>query len=154
MTHEKIDKLLNQIQKLMYGVNYEVTLGIEVFENCFSLGDANHAIRVTFPNANIESITPIRLTDQEFWDDINEKLDYRGDGIGNFLKLSTQKETELKLKQNEFRQFISEYIIKDTKIYSYPFLEGVPGYPVYWDYTFLLLNTTGHCLFLYGSSSD
>ena len=85
---------------------------------------------------------------------MNEKFDYRGDGIGSYLKLSTQKETELKLKQNELRQFISEYIIKDTKIYSYPFLEGIPGYPVFWDYSFVLLNISSRSVFLYGSSSD
>lgn len=154
MTDEKIDRLINEIQKLMYGVNFEITLGVEVLENCLSLEDINHAIKTTFPNANIESITPVPVTEQEFWDDINDKFDYRGDGIGNYLKLSTEKETTLKLKQNDLRQFISKYIIKDTKIYSYPFLEGIPGYPVYWEYSFVLLNTSGNSLFTYGSSSD
>jgi hypothetical protein len=154
MTREEIDRLINQIQKLMYGVNFEVTLGIEIFENCISLADVNHAIKITFPNANVESITPIPVTQQEFWDDINEKFDYRGDGIGNYLKLSIEKETALKLKQNDLRKFISEYRIKDTKIYSYPFLEGIPGYPVYWEYSFVLLNINSKSIFLYGSSSD
>lgn len=154
MTRDKIDRLIDQIQKLMYGMNYEVTLGIEILENCVSLEEVNHAIKTIFPNANIKSITPVPVTEQEFWDDINEKFGYRGDGIGNYLKLSTEKETALKHKLNDLRKFISEHIIKDTKIYSYPFLEGIPGYPVYWEYSFVFLNITGKSIFLYGSSSD
>jgi len=154
MTREKIDRLINQIQKLMYGLNYEVTLGIEILEDCVSFEDINYVIKMKFPKTTIESITFIPVTEQDFWDDINEKFDYRGDGIGSYLKLTTEKETALKLKQNDLRKFISKYIIKDTNIYSYPFLEGIPGYPVYWEYSFVLLNPSGNSLFIYGSSSD
>lgn len=154
MTHTTIDNLLKQIQKLLYGVNYEVTLGIEILEGCASIEDINKAIKKKFSTTNIESINVVAVTEQDFLNDINEKLDYRGDGFGSYLTLSAEKATTLQLKQKDLRALISGYITKDTILYSYPFLECIPGYSVYWEYSFVLLNTSGSSLFIYGSASD
>jgi hypothetical protein len=154
MTSENIKALLYQTEKQMYGFNYEVTLGIEVFENCYSLQDVNNAIKTTFPSSNPEAITPVRISTEDFWDDVNDKFNYRGHNFGVSLELDEKQERELKEKQNQIGSFVSQYIKEGTEIYSYPFLEGIPGYPVFWEYTFVVLNTEGACVFFYGSSSD
>jgi hypothetical protein len=154
MTPENIKTLLRQTPKLMYGLNYEVTLGIEIFDSCFSLSDVNNAIKRTFSNSNLEEIEPVAVSVEDFWKDINDKFDYRGNDNGSYLKLNEQQERELKRKQNEIKHFVAQYIVNSTKVYSYPFLEGIPGYPVFWEFAFALLNVDGNCVFFFGSSSD
>lgn len=154
MTPKNLKMLLNQTCKRMYGFNYAVTLGIELFERCFSLKDISSAIKETFTNSNPGAITPVLVSENDFWSDINENFDFRGDNTGTYLKLNAKQEAALKSKQSEIKKFISGYIQKDSQIYSYPFFEGIPGYPVYWRHCFVILNNDGKSLFFYGSSSD
>src|SRR4051812_45963008 len=70
MTPKNIKTLLLQTQGLMYGGNYEVTLGIEIFDNCFSLLDVNNAIKNTFPNSNPEEVEPVLISVEELWKDV------------------------------------------------------------------------------------
>ena len=37
--HNSIINIIEQLEKLMYGHNYQVTFGIDVFDNCPSLND-------------------------------------------------------------------------------------------------------------------
>lgn len=154
MTPENIKKLLYQTQQLMCGFNYEVTLGIEVFDNCITLHDAANSIKMTFPATNIESITSVLVSIEGFWDEINEKLDYRGDNIGMWLKLNERQEKILKTKQNDIKAFISQYLQTESLIYSYPYLEGIPGCPVFWEFAFVIMDGFGSCVLFYGSASD
>lgn len=138
----------------MYGINYEVTLGIEMFKYCFSLLEVNSAIKSTFPNSSPEEVMPIDLSVEDFWQEVDQSFDYRSDDIGVSLNLSDKQERILKSKQQEIKEFIKQYIKAVMQLYSYPYLEGIPGYPVFWDYTFVLLDCDGDCLLFYGSSSD
>jgi hypothetical protein len=138
----------------MYGFNYEVTLGIEIFDNCITQQDINTAIKKVFPNSNPESITPIIVTVEDFWKEVNDTFDYRGDNYGVSLTLDDKQETELGAMQGEIINFINNYLGEEPTIYSLPFLEGVPGYPVFWEYRYAILDRSGTCLFFYGSSSD
>ncbi len=138
----------------MYGFNYEVTLGIEIFDNCITLQDINTAIKKTFANSNPEEITPILVSVEDFWKQVNDTFDFRGDNNGVSLTLDDKQEKELRAKQGEIITYITNYLGAETKIYSFPFLEGVPGYPVFWEYRYAILNRLGTSLFFYGSSSD
>ena len=154
MTPEHIKTLLDQTRKLMYGVNYEVTLGLEIFQQCYTVPDINAAINERFHQANPASTTTSAISEADFWNDLNEKLDHRGHGNGSYLSLTPERESQLRSKQDEIRKFLAGYIKPDTLIYSYPFLEGIPGYPVFWEYCFVILNTEGQSILFYGSASD
>ncbi|HYH15366.1 MAG TPA: hypothetical protein VD794_09100 [Flavisolibacter sp.] len=154
MTPENIKTLLHQTQKLMYGLNYEVTLGLEVFDNCTTLDEAAIAIKNSFPSSNINTITPVLVSIEDFWAELTEMFDYRGDDIGVSLKLNERQEIELKAKQNDIKAFVSQYLQKVALIYSYSFLEGISGYPVFWEFAYVIIDGNGSCVFFYGSASD
>ena len=70
------------------------------------------------------------------------------------MTLKEQQEQILEEKQNEYKGFISQFINDRTEGYSYADEEGIPGYPVCWDYRTVLKTDKGRCLFIYASASD
>ena len=143
MTPENIKVLLYQTQNLMYGFNYEVTLGIEVFENCHSLQEVNNAIKTTFPKSKPEEITPVQISVEGLWEDVDDVFNYRGDDFGVSLKLDEKQEKELKEKLTQIKSFVAKLIKEDTEIYNYHYLDGIPGYPVFWEFSYVILNPNG-----------
>jgi len=154
MELEKIKTLLYRIEKLMYGYNYEVTLGIEIFEGCSNISLVNKSIKRLFPDSNPEQIEPTIVLESSFWQVINETFDYRGESPGVALILNKQQELTLLDKQHEYKTYLSQFINQQTRIYDYKFLEGIPGYPVFWDYAFVIVTDDEKCILIYGSSSD
>ena len=145
--------ILDELEHLMYGNNYQVTFGIDIFENCINIDDFIIRLRERFPHSKPENTKLIPFNVEHFWDEINFGLTYRGDGISG-LKLDKKKNEELEKLQLAYKDLLKQFINENTKIYSYPDDEGIPGYPVYWDYRFIIQNDHDKCLFIYGSSSD
>ena len=137
----------------MYGYNYQTTFGINTFQECSSIKEAMLQLKKTYPSSNAESISPVLFELEDFWDEINYGLSYRGDRHAG-LPLNEKKEMQLEKVQLEYKNLISQFIHHNTKIYSYPDEKGIPGYEVYWGYRFLLLSSNGTCAFIYASASD
>jgi len=57
-------------------------------------------------------------------------------------------------EQEKYKSIINDYINQNTKIYYYADEQGIPGYPVWWDFRFIVFVDDGNCLFIYGSASD
>lgn len=144
--------ILDQIEHIMSGYNYQVTFGIEIFENCTNLDDFKINLKRIFPNSKPETVKLIPFDVADFCDEINFGLDYRGDSTAG-LTLDEKKNEKLKTLQLAYKDFIRQFINKNTKIFSYPDEEGIPGYPVYWDYRFVI-EANDKYIFIYGSSSD
>ncbi|MHA4810455.1 hypothetical protein ACX0G9_20280 [Flavitalea flava] len=153
MTFEKYQNCLYKPENLLEGYNYQVKLGIDLFENCADIEAFKQCLKKAYPRSTPESVTLIRLSHTDFWKEINIGMFYRGDSAAG-VELSEKSQEQFEILHKEYIDFISGYIDPDTNIYSYPDETGIPGYPVWWDYRFILLSQTGNSLFIYGSASD
>ena|SRR5687767_14570980 len=148
-----INKTTKRLEKLMYGFNYAVTFGIDIFENCSTLDKFQELLKSKYSKVNAGQYQPILYGQTEFWEDVNYGLTWRGEE-GAWLKLSVKKESELLVEQSKLKDFLTQHLSDSTKIYSYPEELGMPGYDVYWGYTFLFLNEDKPSILFYGSASD
>ena len=153
MEIEAIKKTLHKLEKLMYGYNFEVTFGIEVFVNCYSYEDFAIQLKTVYPEATPNEISPVIISKEELLKDLVECLEYRGDD-GAGLILDELQDKTLKDEQAKYLQFIEKFLSQSIHIYAYPNSKGIPGYPVWWDYRYLILSKDGKALFTHGSSSD
>jgi len=89
-------------------------------------------------------------------DDIEDKFAYRGD-YGAGLNLTEEKEDKLKILQAHFVDYINKYINKQTnkqtRCFAYTDIDGIPGYPVFWDFRYILFIGADEIIFIYGSTS-
>ena len=153
MATESITDIHKKLEKLMYGYNYQVTLGYNLFENCSSIQSFKARLKDTYENSRPDFVTLLQIHMEDFWQEINAALDYRGD-ITAGLILNQKKTLELEVVQKKYKDHLSSFICDQTVIYSYPDDQGIPGYPVYWEFRFLLLTASKNCVFIYGSASD
>lgn len=150
---EEIKDCTDRLTHLMYGYNYQITLGIEAFDDCSTFELFFQKLKLLFPDTQPGKAELILLHEDDLNEEINFGFAYRGDEHSG-LELNDSQEKELLVLQQKYRELISRCITPGTMIYSYTSEEGIPGYPVYWGYTFILLNKEGTSLLVYGSASD
>src|SRR5689334_19860310 len=78
-SRDVIPHILDQLEHLMYGHNYEVTFGIDRFTNCTTLEAFAINLKKVYPDARPENVTPIKVDGNHLWEEINFGLNYRGD---------------------------------------------------------------------------
>lgn len=145
--------LLRRLEKAMYGYNYQVTLKIDTYEYCTNLYDFEQHFKITYPESMPEKVTLFAVSHSDFWAEINEGMEYRGDS-GAGLWLTPNQAANLENLQNKYRECINQCINPKTKIYIYPDYTGLPGYPVHWGYQFILQTDYYRYTFVYGCASD
>jgi hypothetical protein len=154
---QNLKNLILQLEHLMYGDNYQVTLGITLLTSCNNLGDSINKIASIFKDAdpdNHHNPNGIKKwSEADFWKEIDLGFNYRGDNVTG-LKLSEENEEKLKNLISKYKSWINKYITSKSQFYFYPSDKGIPGYPVFWDYRFIIVNKDNNSLFIYGSSSD
>lgn len=153
MTLDEIKTALYKLEKLMYGYNFEVAFGIETFSECNDYDQFVRNFQALFPKATPQKVIPISFTEQEFWEDLNYCLKYRGDSVAG-LELNTVDGEAVDFLQLQYKNFIKTYLTQGSQIFAYPDQVGIPGYPVFWDYRYIIFKGDGKALFTYGSSSD
>jgi hypothetical protein len=153
MTLVNIKQVLERLEHLMYGYNYCVTYGIDVFDSCTTIKEFNIKLKQTYRDSRPSETKLTRVEIIDFWEEIDFGLTYRGDDTSG-LKLSAEKEEQLLGEQSKYKTFIKDYITGSTKIYSYLNEGDIPGYVVWWGYAFVLLNDDRPTVFVYGSASD
>lgn len=152
-TSQSMKDILDQLEHLMYGYNYQVTFGIEIFENCTNVEEFKINLKKRFPSSRPEIANLIPFAAADFWDEVNSGLNYRGDSTAG-LNLDEKKSEKLEKLQLAYKDFLRQFMNENTKIFSYPDEKGIPGYPVYWDYRFVMQTDNDKYVFIYGSSSD
>lgn len=144
--------IIKQIEHLMYGYNFEVCIGIDIF-NGKTTADFKKAVKEKYPDTNPDLYPLLSLDKDEFLSDIIDKFNFRGDkGAG--LTLTEEKEIKLKALQQKYLDYIGQFINEQTKYFYYSDPEGIPGYPVFWDYRYVLFADNDKIILVYGSSSD
>src|SRR5689334_2355162 len=145
MSIDDVKVSLYKLGQLMYGYNYEVHFGIELFNNCKEYEDFSNRLKSIFPTSQPASVKLVPLDLQSFWEAINYGLQYRGDDVSG-LKLTDKKQERVSSEQKIYIDFLQEFISETAQIFAYPDETGIPGYPVYWDYRFVLFNKKDQCL--------
>jgi len=131
---ERIEALHRQLEKLMYGHNYDVSFHFHLFTNCQNTTDFDKEIKANCSEFYDESNCVIIRDVNDFWDQINFALTFRGDeGAG--LSLTQSEENELDIVQQEYRNFINGFISPETKILDCPTGQGI-----FWGYNLFLKN--------------
>ena len=151
--YNDIKKTLGRLRKLMYGFNYQVTIDLNVFDNCTTVEVFHKLLADKYKKANPAAFQPRVVDKGDFWKEVNFGLMFRGDRSSG-LRLTSSKEEELLREQQVLKDFISQFISEETQIYSYPEDLGVPSYIVDWGFIYLLLNKDKAALLFYASASD
>jgi hypothetical protein len=153
MTFEDLKTTLYRLEKIMYGHNYEVIYGMDIFDNCSTIDEFNRHLKTAYPNSKPENATLIPITVDDFWEEINFGLTYRGDNNAG-LELNEKEQDKFDELQKKYKDFICKHIDDKSQFYSYPDETGIPGYPVFWDYRFAIQSSASKFLFIYASASD
>ncbi|MFD6393162.1 hypothetical protein [Nocardia sp. NPDC060259] len=150
MKIDGVDELTAELEQLMYGLNYSPTFGLLRLPAGLSLEAAEAAVVLTYPHARFDK--PILSDAETLWDEVDYGFRYRGD-YGSGLTLSVDEETRLQAVQERYRDLARGFIGPGSVIYTGGFA-GLPGYPVFWDFRYIVLNYDRHGLLLVGSASD
>jgi hypothetical protein len=145
-----VDELTAELERVMQGLNYAPTLGLLRLPAGLSLEAAQAAVIATYPRATFPN--PILSDVDTLWDEIDYGFHYRGDA-GSGLTLSLAEETRLQDLQERYRNFVRSSIGPGSIVYTGGFA-GLPGYPVFWDFRYIVLNEDRDGLLLFGSASD
>lgn len=147
----EINPLIKAISSAMYGHNFEVELGFDVFSGS-SEADFFAALKARYPDADTsQTLTPVSAN--SLLAHIHECFNYRGDD-GAGLKLSIEKERELLDLQQQYFEVLDGFLGRDTRPFVLPNYKGLPGYPVWWDFWYVIFSEGNRIALVYGSSSD
>ena len=144
-----IQATLNELQKLLYGLNYEVFL--HIYQLPFVSGiAAQDYIKQALPNSEIGGTQP--TSSQELLAEVEQLLRYAGDsGSGPKPKsLSSHKFEEL---LTVILSHLEQVTSGSTEAICFWLKSGHPAYPVFWDFAFVVVGTQNVEIFI-GSSSD
>lgn len=143
--------LIFQLEYLLFGQNYQVHIGGVLLGQCDSINSCINALKVTFSISYEPQIEDTTL--ETVLSEIDSGFGYRGDSGAGF-QLSATEEESLGQLTKQYKNFLSNYISTNSEFYRYKNDEGIPGYPVFWDYRFIIHNRNAESIFLYASSSD
>jgi len=118
--------ILRQLERSMYGVNYEVKFGIDYLGNCEDMEGFKTALRKVYPNSHPEKTSPISISLDDLWSEINYGFDYRGNNAAGLL-LNKKQERAIKKIQNSYKELVGTFVTKNASIYSYPVNKEFPA---------------------------
>lgn len=149
-SHNELDTRVIQLSNLMYGHNYQVSMGMEELQAA-DLETCRTQLLGLFPAfaPGEKEIMPIDSNDwlMKAWG----CFEYRGDS-GAGLELSFKDEKRLRVLQAEFLSDLKE-ATAGTHVYFCESQEGLPTYPVFWDFCLLFIGGS-KSWFVYGAASD
>lgn len=149
MNNLDIQQRLAALQQAVndFGYNYEITLGFEQYSPCTTWEDFLANLLAAYPAVNTEQLNFLPSTEKEFWRIIDDTLLFQGDMTADSLN-------KVQPLVSDFKQAISPLIPETVKFYHSYLPNGIPGYPVWWDFSFVIDTKAGSFLFIYGSASD
>ncbi|MCG2612784.1 hypothetical protein LZZ85_00775 [Terrimonas sp. NA20] len=144
-----IQQKLKELQRTVnsFGYNYEITLGFDEFLHCTMGEGVFTKLKGTYPAIDIPQLHFLPVTEMEFWKTIDETLRAEGD-------LKPRGLEKIRLLVSDLTQTMGALIPPASKFYYSDLPNGIPGYPVWWDFSFVIETTSGVCFFMYGSASD
>jgi len=117
MQIDLIKSTLYRLEGLMYGYNFEVKFGIEIFANCDSIDECKARLKKTFPKSRPYEATLHEVDKNDFWQDINECLAYRGDESGGYY-LGDENQMQIEIEQKYYTEFLRDFLSDSSKIFG------------------------------------
>jgi hypothetical protein len=146
-------EILNEMQTVLYGGNYQVTLTVEDLADVQNQETIRRSLRILYPGNDFGGEMQIQ-TDDEFKKEVLLCLLYPGDtGAGPMFTPQRQAKIEDELIPAFWLELDRNY--PDRKIWKYGQFDGLPGYPVFWDFVYII--TKADCsagLLFSGAASD
>ena len=149
----EMKKVLKNLEQKMYGHNYEVHFGVEVIENCETVNEVCIKLCMKYADNRFREVQPKSTNETSLWESIRYGFAYRGDNTAG-LELNNEREEFLLTESKKYELFLRQYITNTTEVLSYSEESNVPYMFVFWGYSFVLFNSNGKSLFIYGLSSD
>ena len=148
----KIGSVLRKFEKLLYGHNYEVHLGIDIFMGK-TMNDFELHFRNKYPKVQAHFSKFLPLTREQFLTGIINSLSYRGDkGAG--VVLTPEKEIEFQKLENKYFKFLNQFLSKEAKLFYYSDKKSIPFDFIFWGYSYVIFTDNDKIIFVFGSSSD
>ncbi|KAA3437640.1 hypothetical protein [Rufibacter hautae] len=146
-----IREILARLEKLLYGFNYECYFQFELLVETTDLTTARHKLNSTYDLTwqKDQGITPI--SHNEFKEDINDKLNYRGhEGAG--VSLSEEQEKLFQQEVSNLWTLIErKFNPNKTDIFIHPEIYTW----IFWGFCFLIVSNEEDRVYLFeGLSSD
>lgn len=149
-----MNEIIKKIETLTYGHNYQTTFGFDDLGYCSDLKQLQEQFKKIYPDSTPNYYEFIKLDFKIIKEEIDFGFNYRGDS-GSGLKLSNDKEKELNILVNQYKNYIFDFIKSYSEIYYYPNCKGLKGYPIFWGYQFIIFNKMCEkSYFIYGYGSD
>jgi hypothetical protein len=153
---KSVNRLLNKIEKALYGLNYEATLSARVAELPSTNLPAVETIAKLYPDAEPAPDKFSHVTLNELKSDITERLTYEGD-IGSGPQFTVKRRTHLtsELIPQLWTELDALTPLEESACVSYNCDIGLPGYYVFWSFAFLIhCPQSNRCSVITGMSSD
>jgi len=153
MNFEDFKKLFRPLQRLMRGRNFCTIFGAIQFEECYNLSDFREQLKIAFIDTDPKNAKILSIERSIVLECIDEVFSYRGDSDSGF-SLNSRRQNKLENLQRQYLEFIGQAISKDDECFSYVDELGIPGYPVFWSFCFIVIKPNGQSIFVYASASD
>jgi hypothetical protein len=145
-----IAEALSELERLLYGSNYEVHLGVYHLPFSSDVGAEHYIAQALGPAAVIGGLSP--ATEQEALTEVEVALRHDGDAhYGPPLSAPQSQEFDDLLRL--VRSHLDQALGAASLIESFWLKEGHPAYPVYSDFAFVIAGPPAAEVFI-GSSSD
>jgi len=153
---KSVNRLLNQIEKTLYGLNYQAKLSVRVAQLPSGTLPPVETIAKLYPDAEPNPDKFSHVTLDELKSNITDRLTYEGD-VGSGPQFSVKRRTQL--TSQLIPQFWSELDaltpLQDSVCVSYNCDIGLPGCYVFWFFAFLIhCPQNDRCQVITGMSSD
>jgi hypothetical protein len=155
MDSSNVVKTMGAVQKTVnsHGFNYQLTLGFEMYSSCTEWEVFVQELLVSFPKVRREQLNFLPSTEMEFWQTIDTTLLYEKHAADDYA-LKPGSIDKIRPLVDDFKQAISSLISPGSDFYHCDLPEGIPGYPVWWDFCFVIDTKSHGFCFVYGSASD
>jgi hypothetical protein len=148
--------ILSEIETLLYGINYQVTLSANAARLPHAILPVIETMMTLYPGSEPESSDTKAASVNELKAVVTDCLQYEGDSSSG-PEFNNRKRTRLNdnLLPDLWAAVNAILPLKECNIISYSSDVGIPGYPVYWFFAYLIhCSKCGRCLVLAGTSSD
>ncbi len=151
-----IRSTLTQIEKLLYGYNYAITLSVNAATLPVSNLPIKELMTVFYPESTPHNAKILPVGSEALVNDVTECLTYDGDASAG-PQFTGERIEQLTgtLIPNYWRQVGALAPLESSSIFSYSSDVGLPGYYVFWFFAYLIHHSdAGRCVVITGMSSD
>jgi hypothetical protein len=153
---QPVSKRLRQLEQLLSGLNYEVTLEVKALELPGAELHLSEVMRKCYPRSEPQAAKVTGVSAGELKTEVDACLTYEGDEhAGPRFTPARRTKLEQELLPAFWRELAELIAYEEAELHSYGNETGLPGYPVFWFFAFALHDRSQRrCVVITGSSSD